>query len=157
MLKRTAFKPKVLVAAPRGRQWEGGDITPRAPAPRAALRDSDLVTPIEKENALQHPAYMAVVRTLSCAHCRRQGPSEFCHSDEGKGKSIKTDCRRGWPGCKDDLVHNRIGCHSLLGSTGTFTKEQRRQLEARYAAETRAQVIGMGKWPKDLPRWKEMK
>ena len=115
--------------------------------------------PIEKENAIQHEGYMRLVRQLPCAHCGRPGsihnPTQFCHADEGKGKSIKTDCRRGYPGCGDDLASNRIGCHTLLGSTGKMPRTIVRILAAQYAAQTRKTIIERGQWPADLPLWQE--
>lgn len=96
---------------------------------------------------LQHQGYMAVVRTLPCAHCGKPGPSQFCHADMNKGVSIKTDCRRGFPGCP--------ACHVLLGSTGKIPRAARRILEATYGAATRAKVIALGLWPKRLPMWSE--
>jgi len=33
------------------------------------------------------------------------------------------------------------GCHYLIGTTGTFTREERRALETRAAEETRATLI----------------
>jgi hypothetical protein len=120
-----------------------------APAVDAAI------APQPKENALQHSAYMDLVRAMRCAHCGRPPRSDFCHADFGKGTGIKTDCRRGWPGCKDDPGANREGCHTLIGSRGVFTKEQRRALEERYGAQTRAAIIAAGAWPARLPRWPE--
>ncbi len=155
MLKRVPFKRKVDRPAARGRQWEGGPITPRAPAPPIASRVAELVEPIDKEIALQDERYMNLVRAMACAHCGRPPRSQFCHRDQGKPKGKKTDCRQGWPGCGDDLMRNRIGCHTLVCSSGKFTKEQRRLLEDRYAAQTRAEIIRRGLWPATLPRWKE--
>ena len=108
---------------------------------------------VEKEDALQDRAYMAAVRTLACAHCGWPPPSQFCHSDEGKGGMIKTDCRRGWPGCGPRL--GEIGCHALLGSTGKLGRDVRRDLERRYAAQTRDKVRALGLWPAGLPEWSE--
>ena len=59
--------------------------------------------------------------------------------------------RRGWPGCADGP--GRIGCHTMIGSTGAFTRDQRRQLEDNHAAKTREQIVADGLWPANLPRW----
>ncbi len=111
--------------------------------------------PIEKEDALQHEGYMRLVRALPCAHCQRPGASQFAHADEGKGLAIKTDCRRGYPACGPDLAKNRIGCHELLGSTGTMPRTIVRILAATYAAQTRKTIIDRGQWPADLPLFPE--
>jgi hypothetical protein len=102
-----------------------------------------------KEGVIEHEGYKRLVRQLPCAHCGIEGYTQFCHSDEGKGMGIKTDCRRGWPGCGPH--GDSAGCHHLVGSTGTFTREERRELEDRYAAQTRAAITFTGDWPNDLP------
>lgn len=155
MLRRTAFKPKLQPARPCKQYTGANPSAPRAQAVRIADGAAQIVVPIEKENALQHEGYMNLVRAMKCAHCGRPPRSEFCHSDQGKGKGLKTDCRRGWPGCKDDLSSNREGCHTLIGSRGVFTQAQRRLLEDKYAAQTRAAIVTAGAWPKRLPRWIE--
>lgn len=103
--------------------------------------------PIQKENALQHRVYMDLVRKLPCAHCGRAGPSQFCHSDEGKGTAIKSDCRLGWPGCPD--------CHHAVGTQRIYPKVLRRTIEAQMAARTRALITSMGLWPASLPTWRD--
>ena len=102
---------------------------------------------IKKENALQHAGYMDLVRSMPCAHCGRAPRSQFCHTDETKGMGIKTDCRKGWPGCDE--------CHFLIGTKRIYPRDERRALEARYAAQTRAAIVAAGLWPKKLPRWTE--
>lgn len=103
---------------------------------------------VEKEEMLQHTGYMAAVRGLGyCMRCRRACRPQFCHADQGKGTGIKTDCRRGWPGCAE--------CHYIVGTSGQYPKEQRRALETELAQRTRMAVIAAGAWPKPLPKWKE--
>lgn len=103
--------------------------------------------PMEKEIPLQHARYMNVVRSLPCIRCGHSPRSQFCHSDEGKGTAIKSDCRLGWPGCAQ--------CHHDIGTARIYPKEQRRKIEAEYARQTRHQIESMGLWPKNLPRWTE--
>lgn len=129
------------------------DYTPR---PRAFERTGparavDPPRPMPKAHAIQHEAYMAAVRKLACAHCGKPGPSQFCHSDLGKGERIKSDCREGWPGCADSPL--ALGCHSLIGTQRIYPKEQRRELEAAMAAATRAEIRSRGLWPASLPHW----
>ena len=124
---------------------------PRAPV-RPATRRATYSAPaaiivVPKAEILQHSGYMAIVRGFPCMHCGRAPRSQFCHADEGKGTSLKTDCRRGWPGC--------AACHYLVGSTGKLGREGRRALEADYGARTRVQVLAAGLWPKRLPLWEE--
>lgn len=103
--------------------------------------------PQPKEDALQHQGYMDAVRSLPCAHCGKGPRSVFCHSDEGKGMGIKSDCRTGWPGCH--------ACHDAIGTRRIYDKEQRRAIEAAMARQTRQQIEALGLWPKNLPRWTE--
>lgn len=102
---------------------------------------------VEKENVIpEHGVYMAMVRMLPCARCSKHAPSQFCHADMDKGMGLKTDCRRGFPGCPT--------CHELLGSSGKIPRAERRELEAQYGRETRAKILTLG-WPKRLPLWTE--
>lgn len=102
---------------------------------------------VEKEGPIQHAGYMNVVRSLPCERCGHPPRSQFCHSDEGKGIGIKSDCRLGWPGCAQ--------CHHDIGTARIYTKDQRRQIEAEMAKRTRHKVESMGLWPKNLPRWSD--
>jgi hypothetical protein len=109
---------------------------------------------VHKECPLQHAGYMAAVRALGyCMLCRRSCRPQFCHADQGKGERMKTDVRRGWPGCGPGDWGN--GCHWLVGTSGQYEKEQRRQLEADLAWRTREAIKAAGTWPKGLPMLEE--
>jgi hypothetical protein len=108
---------------------------------------------VPKEQVLESAAYENLVRAMPCAHCGQPPRSQFCHTDMGKGLGIKTDVRRGWPGCGPH--GHEPGCHWLLGTSGRIPRAQRRELEARYAAQTRAAILAAGKWPKSLPLFTE--
>lgn len=134
---RPARAPLVLLATPS----------------RAVMRIADgnaRLTVMPKSEPIQHAGYMRLVRLLPCAHCGREGPSQFCHSDEGKGGAIKSDCRFGWPGCGPRP--GEPGCHFLIGTQRIYPKAQRRQLEADMARRTRERIEAMGQWPANLPR-----
>jgi hypothetical protein len=152
-MRRTGFKPKAL--APRAeRRMDGYTVKGRAPARALATRPaaaSTVTRAMPKERPLQHEGYMAVVRRMACMHCNKPGPSQFCHADEGKGERIKSDCRKGWPGCADEP--GRLGCHSLIGTARIYPKEQRRAIEADMGKRTRMDVRSRGLWPKSLPAW----
>lgn len=155
MKRGTGFRPKLPPLRPV-KQYEVH--TPRLrpmAVPVAPAANAATFRPAPKDRPLQHGGYIAAVRRLACAHCCRPGPSQFCHADilgtGGKGKGIKSDCRLGWPGCAD--TSGREGCHTLIGSRGTYTKADRHALEARYGTETRATVRAMGAWPARLPAW----
>jgi hypothetical protein len=55
---------------------------------------------------------------------------------------MKTDCPRGWPGCGPH--GSSMGCHYLIGSTGTYSRDERRLMESRYAARARAEILKAG-------------
>jgi hypothetical protein len=142
-MKRSGFNRPVLARV----------RTVHKPIPLAQRRNASITQcvgtadPIEKENALQHAAYMDLVRAMPCAHCGRAPRSQFCHTDETKGMGIKTDCRKGWPGCD--------ACHYAIGTQRIYPRDERRALEARYAAQTRAAIQAAGLWPATLPLWSE--
>ncbi|HBH39420.1 MAG TPA: hypothetical protein DDX06_13680 [Curvibacter sp.] len=126
------------------------------PVNYARISANDAGPAVAKENPLTCEAYRELVRAMPCMHCGRGPRSQFCHGDQGKGMGLKTDDRTGWPGCGPDLATNAPGCHWLIGTSGQIPKEERRALEKKYAAQTRAAVLASGKWPKNLPLWKEI-
>lgn len=117
---------------------------------RAAIQTiADACLPQPKENVLVSEAYKNAVRSLECMRCGWPPRSQFCHTDEGKGGHIKTDDRRGWAGCGPRP--DSMGCHYLVGTSGTFTKLVRRAEDERLAAKTRAALVSRGLWPKSVP------
>lgn len=146
-MKRSGFKPKVYTPPP--------PPPVRAlvqPVSYARISANDTVPAVEKENPLRSEAYRELVRAMPCMHCGRPPRSQFCHADQGKGLGLKTDDRRGWPGCGPHGDHHP-GCHWLVGTSGRIPKAERRALEERYGAQTRAAILAAGKWPKNLPLW----
>lgn len=146
-MKRGGFARPV----PRTRQWDGDHLPGlRAPRPRAP-RVTALVSPIQKEHAIQSEPYMAAVRTLACYRCGIVGYTQFCHRDEGKGAGLKTDSREGWPGCGPH--GGEPGCHWYVGTSGRMSKTERREFELRAGRDTRAEILRRGLWPARLPLW----
>jgi len=143
MLTRSSFKKPVYERKRTVHQ----PIPESMRRPVSFARADEAAEPVLKEAPIQHAGYMGLVRKMNCAHCGKPGPSQFCHSDEGKGTGIKSDCRLGWPGCAQ--------CHHDIGTARIYPKEQRRQIEAEMARRTRHQIESMGLWPKNLPRWSE--
>lgn len=120
--------------------------TPR----RGTMSGSTSGRPILKEAAIQSGPYMRAAKALGyCMRCGRPsaGPGglDFCHADLGKGQSIKTDVRRGWPGCR--------ACHEVVGRC--LPKPIRRAVEYLLGALTRACVLEAGTWPARLPMWED--
>lgn len=154
-MKRSSFKIK-MPAARVAKQYTGTNPSAaRVPAVRIADQRTQAVVPLPKQNPLQHAGYMGLVRLLPCDRCGfyRKGLIQFCHSDETKGMGIKSDCRRGWPGC---APHDSImGCHWVVGSSGRMAQAERRAFEREAGARTRAKIVAAGQWPKRLPFWPE--
>lgn len=158
-MKRTQMKRRTPLRQSRA----SGPDTEREPRPMALVPTARPLhrgtygggtsgQPVVKENPLQHTGYMAAVRALGyCMLCRRACNPQFCHADMGKGERIKTDVRRGWPGCGPGEWGP--GCHWLVGTSGNYQKEERRALEADLARRTRAAVLAAGTWPARLPMW----
>lgn len=131
-------------------------LVPRSEPARATARidtTSRMSVPLPKRRPARSEAYRRLVAAMPCAHCGRPLQSQCAHSDEGKGLAIKSDDRACYPLCAD--APGRRGCHSLIGASGKFTREQRRALETRYAKQTRAAILAFGKWPADLPKWED--
>lgn len=153
-MKRTPMKRRTPL---RQSRREGADVErevkPKAlasvkPLHRGTYAGSTSGGPVRKEEMLQHAGYMAAVRDLGyCMRCRRACRPQFCHADQGKGMGLKTDVRRGWPGCAE--------CHWLIGTSGQYSKDERRGIEARLAHKTRDAVVAAGTWPANLSKLEE--
>lgn len=144
-MKRTGFlgRRSASVFAQKPAASSEKPIRELQPASRPATYAGTTTAAPPKQELIQHQGYMAIVRKLPCAHCGIPGISQFCHSDEGKGTGIKSDCRHGWPGCP--------ACHVAVGTTRIYPREERRAIEAHMAANTRKKVQELGLWPKSLP------
>lgn len=125
--------------------------------PRARMvADLDKRAPVvvEKDDPLRSEPYRRLVAAMDCIHCGKRGPSQCAHADSaGKGMALKPDDRESFPACATSP--GRAGCHDIIGSTGYFTKDQRRALEKEYARRTREAIMAAGTWPKELPLWLE--
>lgn len=126
-------------------------LVPLNPEVTAALQRQDgrarLTVPVPrpKEGPVRDESYRRLVASWDCIQCGKAGPSQFAHSDEGKGMGIKSCDLTGYPACAD--APGRPGCHSVIGSQGMYTQAQRRRLEAGYAETTRRRAASMGKLP----------
>lgn len=90
--------------------------------------------------------YRRWVASLPCAQCGIHGHSQCAHSDEGKGLGIKAGDDTCFPACADRP--GVLGCHTLIGATGSMSREQRRALEQVHSESTRALAKDAGQWPK---------
>lgn len=99
--------------------------------------------PVPKDEPLRDEAYRRLVAALPCAHCGIVGYSQAAHADAGKGMGIKACDSTCYPACgphpgPDGGIDP--GCHWLIGTSGRIPREERRELELRYGAETRARL-----------------
>ncbi len=131
-LKRSAFKSK----APPPRPAKQVDYTPRPRAPAVAVRDSsrDLVVQVLKSEPVSDESYRRLVAALPCIHCGRPGPSQAAHGPT-LGARIKASDDDIFPLCADRVLE--LGCHTLFDQYVLFDAEQRREVAARWAYETR--------------------
>lgn len=112
-----------------------------------------IVQPRPKAAHWSCEAYRRLVASMDCAHCSRPGPSQAAHADQGKGMALKADDRTCYPACADQP--GRSGCHSLIGSRGFFTRDQRRVIEQNHARKTREHIRNTGQWKASWPTWEE--
>lgn len=152
-MKRTGFKrtspsKSIRESIHDVKPVEGKLLTGLTRNPNYSSPANDPFVAVPKGESIQHQGFMRLVRMLPCAHCGIEGYSQFCHSDEGKGAGIKSDCREGWPGCSPRP--GVPGCHYLIGTQRIYPKADRRELERSMAAATRKKIYDLGLWPKDL-------
>lgn len=134
-MKRSSMQPKRPPR--RDRSAEFATYAPRARPCAVAVSPGDarMSVPAPKERAFRSETYRRLVASLDCAMCGKPGPSQCAHSDAGKGLSLKSSDLDCFPLCADVPLWR--GCHSIMGASGSLTKEQRRALELKYAAKTR--------------------
>jgi hypothetical protein len=98
------------------------------------------MTSYTKAKALRDKTYLRWVASLPCAHCGIVGYSQAAHSDQGKGMGIKSGDDTCYPACGPHYQRGLVvsGCHWEIGTSGHLSKEERRELEAKYAEQTRA-------------------
>ena len=91
-----------------------------------------------KTKSLRSDIYRRRVAQLPCALCGIEGYSQCAHSDEGKGIGMKSDDRTCYPACGPRPGIQ--GCHYFIGTSGTLSRSARRDMEKRFAAETRQKL-----------------
>lgn len=139
-MKRSGFALKPYQRPPRA---------PLVPVTRQVNSGPSVreAAPVPKDEPVRSEAYRRWVASLQCAHCKRMGPSQCAHSDEGKGLALKAGDDTCYPLCADSP--SRRGCHTLIGASGVFSREQRRELEKVYSARTRLHALALDAFPKE--------
>jgi hypothetical protein len=87
--------------------------------------------------------YLRWVASLACAGCGIEGFSQAAHANYGKGMSMKTCDTRTFPLCAPHW--GRPGCHQEHDLCFGMTRNDRRELEARYVAQTQAMAQEAGR------------
>jgi hypothetical protein len=87
---------------------------------------------VSKDEPARSEAYRRLVAALPCIRCGKPGPSQCAHANTGKGMGIKASDEDSFPLCPP--------CHSAFDQGAMFTKEQRREVEQEWIAQTRAEV-----------------
>ena len=133
-MKRSGFKLRQPVKPDRSDEF--ASYVPKTAAIRVSDGKARMSVPIPKTKPVRSESYRRWVSSLPCAHCGKPGPSQCAHSDLSKGMSMKSSDDTCFPACADGPGY--VGCHTVLGATGAIEREQRRLIEAKYAAQTRA-------------------
>lgn len=125
---------------PRVRQYEGKTAGIPGLPYSPSLSSEGVCTPDPKILPKRDPQYRRWVASLPCTHCDQEGRTQCAHADEGKGMGTKSSDETCYPAC--------VECHAEIGSTGTWSREDRRNLEAIYGARTRLRAMSEGVFPK---------
>ena len=95
-----------------------------------------------KQRPARDVAYRRLVAMLPCIMCGTHGNSQAAHPNTGKGAGMKADDTLCFPLCADR--YGVRGCHYRFDQGAIFDKSTRRDLEPRWAAETRERLAMMG-------------
>lgn len=127
-----------------------GEVTPRASVMACA---SAPAASIPKEELLSSKPYREAVAALRCLWCGIEGFSQHAHLNLGKGLSLKTDDRTGFPLCS--TRPGVEGCHTAYDQYRLVPggREGHRSYGLEWGRITRAAILESGQWPKKLPVW----
>jgi hypothetical protein len=144
MLRRTAFKPKLLPPARAAKQWTGDVLPgPRTPALRIADGNARAIVSIPKAEPLRSELYRRWVATLPCMACGILGYSQAAHPNQGRGLGQKASDALVFPLCCVRPGH--MGCHQMHDLLLDMTLEQRRAAELLYIERTQAMARAAGR------------
>lgn len=135
-MRRSPFLRKAPPAPVRpDRSDEFASFEPGRAAARMAT-DLAVGDPIivAKDDPVRSKEYRRYVAALPCYRCGAVGRSQAAHGDEGKGMAIKSSDLTCWPGCGP--FGDYPGCHYVVGTSGAFTREHRREYEKLAALAT---------------------
>lgn len=116
-MKRSTFARKVYEPAPRAPIVPGngrGRYSDASGQAEPVLKDQRVLQPGDESRLWAH------VRTLPCARCWKEGPSELSHSNQlidGKGRGLKS-----YPWRVAALCH---ACHAMIDQGKDMPKAER--------------------------------
>lgn len=127
-----------------------GEVTPRASVMACA---SAPAAPVPKAELLESEPYRRAVAALRCMWCGIEGFSQHAHLNLGKGLSLKTDDRTGFPLCS--TRPGVEGCHTAYDQYRLVPggREGHRAYGLEWGRITRATILDSGQWPPRLPAW----
>ena len=92
--------------------------------------------PYPKTRIVRSKRYRRWVASLPCIACGVEGFSQAAHANHGKGLGMKTCDLSTFPLCAPHW--GLIGCHQQHDLCIDMSRDERRELEARYIAQTQA-------------------
>ncbi len=95
-----------------------------------------------KARIVRSERYRRWVASLPCIACGVEGFSQAAHANHGKGLGMKTCDLSTFPLCAPHF--GLIGCHQQHALCIDMTRDERREREARYIAETQARARECG-------------
>lgn len=119
---------------------------------RAAAKAARVVT-VAKEDIQTSEAYRRAVAGLRCIWCGIEGYSQHAHLNLGKGFGLKTDDRTGFPLC---CTRPGVeGCHVAYDQYRLVSggRDAHRAYGLEWGRITRDEILSLGLWPSNLPRW----
>ena len=95
-----------------------------------------------KARIVRSERYRRWVASLPCIACGVEGFSQAAHANHGKGLGMKTCDTHTFALCGPHW--GLIGCHQQHDLCIDMTRDERREREARYIAETQARAREAG-------------
>lgn len=91
--------------------------------------------PGPKPKTFRYPSLAEAVASLPCMCCGKEGRTQACHANQGKGKAIKAS--------DATLFAAAVECHAAIDQGG-MPKEERRALEDRLNLLTLRALVERG-------------
>jgi hypothetical protein len=96
-----------------------------------------------KANIVRSESYRRWVASLPCIACGYEGASQAAHANFGKGLGMKTSDLTCFPLCGPHGYHQ--GCHVVHDQCIGMTRDERRELEAKYIERMHALAVEHGR------------